>query len=103
MTGELFLSLRGRTDQRHTPRSQESSARGRRSPQRGKGMAKKSVARRVARKSAGEIPPASKADLDRLRAAQEGDIDTREIPERKVFHRLKRDAIGRLPGRRGKR
>src|SRR5882724_6277630 len=49
------------------------------------------------RKSAGEIPRASPADLDRLRAAMQGDIDTAEIPERRKFQRLKRDANGKLP------
>ncbi len=62
-------------------------------------MPKKSLARKVVRKSAGEIRPASKADLARLRAAQENAIDTSEIPERRIFHRLKRDASGELPAR----
>ena len=62
-------------------------------------MPKKSAASKVVRKSAAEIPSASKADLDRLRAAMEGSIDTSEIPERRKFHRLKRDATGGLPPR----
>jgi hypothetical protein len=62
-------------------------------------MSKKSAASKVVRKSAAEIPPASRADLDRLRAAMQGSIDTGEIPERRKFHRLKRDASGRLPPR----
>jgi hypothetical protein len=36
-------------------------------------------------------------DLDRLRAAMQGTIDTGEISERKKFRRLKRDANGVLP------
>ncbi len=60
-------------------------------------MSKKSVASRVVRKSAGEVPPASRADLDRLRAAMQGSVNTGEIPERRKFHRLQRDASGRLP------
>jgi hypothetical protein len=51
------------------------------------------------RKSAREIPPAARADLDRLRAAMEGSIDTGEIPERGKFQRLQRDASGTLPPR----
>jgi hypothetical protein len=62
-------------------------------------MAKKSAASKVVRKSAAEIPPPSKADLDRLRAAMRGSIDTGEIPERRKFDRLKRDASGSLPPR----
>ena len=60
-------------------------------------MSKKSVGSKMVRKSAGEIPPASKADLDRLRAAMRERIDTAEIPERRKFRRLKRNARGRLP------
>jgi hypothetical protein len=60
-------------------------------------MSKKSIASKRVRKSAEEIPSASKADLDRLRAAMQGSIDTSEIPERRKFHRLKRDSSGRLP------
>jgi len=62
-------------------------------------MSKKSVASKVVRKSAAEIPPAAGADLDRLRAAMQDSIDTGEIPERKKFHRLQRDASGTLPPR----
>ena len=62
-------------------------------------MSKRSAGSKVVRKSAKEIPRASKADLDRLRAAMEGRIDTREIPERRKYHRLQRDASGRLPSR----
>ncbi len=60
-------------------------------------MSKRSVVRKVVRKSAGEIPPASRADLDRLRAAMQSGIDTSEIPERRKFARLQRDADGGLP------
>ena len=62
-------------------------------------MPKKSAARKIVRKSASEVPPASKADLDRLRGAMQGSIDTREIPERRQFHRLQRDANGKLPSK----
>jgi hypothetical protein len=60
-------------------------------------MPKKSAAPKTVRKSAKEIPPATTADLDRLRAAMQGPIDTREIPERRKFHRLQRGASGALP------
>ena len=79
------------------PRLQESLALGRRNRRRGKGMSKKSAASKVVRKSAEKIPPASRADLDRLRAAMRGKIDTSEIPERGEFDPLQRDANGRLP------
>ena len=62
-------------------------------------MSRKSGVSELVRKSAGEIPPASRADLDRLRAAMQGSIKTDEIPERRKFHRLKRDVKGRLPPR----
>ena len=62
-------------------------------------MSKKSAVSKVARKSAAEIPQASKADLGRLRAAMQGDIDTSEISERRKFQRLKRDTNGELPPR----
>ena len=39
-------------------------------------MSKRSEASKTVRKSAREIPPASKGDLDRLRAAMQGSIDT---------------------------
>jgi len=63
-------------------------------------MPKKSATVKTVRKSAAEIPRASPADLDRLRAAMQGPIDTAEIPERRKFQRLKRDANGRLSPRR---
>jgi hypothetical protein len=62
-------------------------------------MPKKSVVSKTVRKSAKELPPASTADLARLRAAMQGNIDTGEIPERRKFHRIKRDAGGTLPPR----
>jgi hypothetical protein len=62
-------------------------------------MPKKSEANKVLRKSARQIPPASSADLDRLRAAMKGSIDTSEIPERRKFQPLERDANGLLPPR----
>ena len=65
-------------------------------------MPKKSVSRKIVR-SAAEIPPASRADLDRLRAALQRPIDTGEILERRKFQRLKRDASGRLPPRKSAR
>ena len=60
-------------------------------------MSKKSPASKIVRKSVGEVPSASRSDLDRLRAAMRSRIDTREIPLRRKFHRLRRDASGRLP------
>jgi len=64
-------------------------------------MPKKSSASKVIRKAASEIKPATTADLDRLRGAIEGPIDTSEVPEnRSGFHRLKRGPQGRLPRRR---
>jgi hypothetical protein len=62
-------------------------------------MSKKLAGTKVVRKSAKEIPPASATDLDRLRAAMRGRIDTSEISERRKFQRLRRDASGRLPAR----
>jgi hypothetical protein len=62
-------------------------------------MTQKSAANKVVRKSAEEIPRATKADLARLRAAMQGTVDTGEIPERRKFQRLKRDASGALPTR----
>lgn len=49
-------------------------------------MPNKSGANKTVRKSAKDIPPASKADLDRLRAAMRRSIDMSEIPERRKFH-----------------
>ena len=62
-------------------------------------MQKRSVSGKIVRKSAQEIPPASATDLERLRAAMRGKIDTSEIPERRKFQPLRRDADGRLPSR----
>lgn len=60
-------------------------------------MPRKSAARKLVQKSAREIPRASRADLDRLRRAMQGPIDTSEIAERHKFQRLQRDAGGSLP------
>jgi hypothetical protein len=60
-------------------------------------MSKKSAVSKTVHKSAIQIPPASAGDLERLQAAMDGSIDTSEIPERRKFHRLQRDANGRLP------
>jgi hypothetical protein len=57
-------------------------------------MPKKSVPNKPVRKSAGEIPAATAADLNRLRAAMDNPIDTSEIPERRKFDRLPRDTNG---------
>ncbi len=62
-------------------------------------MSKKSVASKTVRKSARAVAPASPADLDRLRAAMRGRIDTSDIPERRKFQRIRRDATGQLPPR----
>ena len=62
-------------------------------------MSKKSVASKTVRKSVVEIPPATTADLARLRSAMRRSIDTAEIPERRKFNRVQRDASGRLPPR----
>src|SRR5437016_5886291 len=62
-------------------------------------MSRRSAAGKTVRKRAGEIPAASRADLDRLRAAMRGPIDTGEIPERRQFDRLQRDANGKLAPR----
>jgi hypothetical protein len=62
-------------------------------------MPKKSVAVKNIRKAAGEIPSATPADLDRLRSVMKGKIDTGEIPERRKFNRIQREATGNLPPR----
>jgi hypothetical protein len=62
-------------------------------------MPKKSAANKTVRKSAAQVPPASRTDLERLHAAMQGRIDTTEVPERRKFQRLERDANGRLPPR----
>jgi hypothetical protein len=55
----------------------------------------------VVRRTAAEIPPASPAGLDRLRAAMYEPVDTSDIPEmRRAVARVGRDAAGRLPARR---
>src|SRR5438045_1674986 len=63
-------------------------------------MPKKSATGRIVRKSAADLPPATEADLARLRDAMEGPIDPSDIPElRGEFHRLRRDSTGQLPSR----
>ncbi len=62
-------------------------------------MAKKSAAVRTVRKSASQIPAATVSDLDRLRGAMRGRIDTSEISERQLTRRIRRDANGDLPPR----
>jgi hypothetical protein len=63
-------------------------------------MSNESKPERTIRKTADEIPLASEEDLDRLRRAMEGPIDTSEIPEHEgLFRRLRRDSEGRFPGR----
>jgi hypothetical protein len=63
-------------------------------------MRKKLATSKTVRKTPVDIPPASPADLARLRAAMKGPIDTSDIPEQAArFHRLRRDATGRLPTR----
>src|SRR5438132_14087910 len=63
-------------------------------------MSRKSAAPKIVQKSAADLPAASDADLARLRSAMAGKIDTSDIPERRKFDRLQRDAAGRLPPRR---
>jgi hypothetical protein len=46
-----------------------------------------------------EIPRATKADLERLRRAMQGTIDTSDLSERRKLQPLKRDAQGKLPTR----
>jgi hypothetical protein len=62
-------------------------------------MSRKSEGTKIVRKPAAEIPPASPADLERLRAAMRGRIDSSEISERRQFQRLRRDPSGELPGK----
>jgi hypothetical protein len=63
-------------------------------------MRKKLAISKTVRRNASDIPPATEADLARLRRAMEGRIDTSDIPEqRTAFHRLTRDSSGRLPAR----
>ena len=64
-------------------------------------MADELKAGKAIRKKATEIKPASAADLERLRGAMDGPINTSEIPEKRGgFQRLKRDTQGHLPRRR---
>lgn len=69
-------------------------------PRKRKGMSKKLASRKIVRKSAADIAHASKADLERLHAAMKTPIDTSEIPERRVFKRIRRDEHGKLPSQR---
>jgi hypothetical protein len=62
-------------------------------------MPKKSAENDIIRKAAKDISPPSGADLDRLRNAMKGKIDTTEISETRSFNRLERDATGALPRR----
>jgi hypothetical protein len=62
-------------------------------------MSRKSAAGSVVRKSADDLPKATSADLDRLRTAMRGRIDTSEIAERRSGPRVARDANGNLPPR----
>ena len=62
-------------------------------------MPRKSPAGKLVRKSAGDLRPATGADLDRLRAAMRGRIDTSDIAERRAGPRITRDASGNLPPR----
>lgn len=62
-------------------------------------MSKKSAAHKLVRKSSGELTRATPADLNRLRSAMQGSIDLAEIPERRDFRPLQRDAGGMLPAR----
>ena len=61
-------------------------------------MPKKSAHASIVRRAAPAVPAATAADLERLRSAMRGPVDTSDIPERKgVGRRVKRDASGRLP------
>ena len=62
-------------------------------------MPKKSVGTKTVRKSVKELARPSGADLDRLRNAMKGDVDTSEVSETRRFNRLQRDATGALPRR----
>lgn len=62
-------------------------------------MPKKSAEINIVRKTVKELSPPSNADLDRLRNAMKGDIDTSEVSETRSFNRLQRDATGSLPRR----
>ena len=63
-------------------------------------MPKKSATNKVVRRKAADIPPATEAELARLRRTMDGPIDTSDIPEQRgAFHRLTRDSTGRLPTR----
>lgn len=76
-----------------------SSARDRRHLRRRHDMSRKSAVDKTVRKRAADIPPASRADLERLHDAMAGRVDTSDIPERPKIERLSRDAAGGLPRR----
>ena len=60
-------------------------------------MRRKSEDRQTVRKDAGDIRPSSPADLAKLAAIKDGDIDTSEIPERAgPTTRVVRDAKGQV-------
>jgi hypothetical protein len=61
-------------------------------------MSKPSENDKVVRRKSGEIPPPTKAELDRLRAAVTAPIDDTDAPEKEgPFRPIVRDAQGRLP------
>jgi hypothetical protein len=62
-------------------------------------MPKKLVGTKTVRKTAKELARPAGADLDRLRKAMKGDVDTSEVSEARSFNRLQRDTTGSLPRR----
>jgi hypothetical protein len=61
-------------------------------------MRKKSATTKTIKKNAADMPAASDTDVNHLRKAMDGPIDTSDIAEhRGRFDRLKRDSNGRLP------
>jgi hypothetical protein len=61
-------------------------------------MPRKSPTTEIVRRRAGDIKPATEADLARLRAGASRPIDTADIPEKTgPVRRIKRNADGRLP------
>jgi hypothetical protein len=65
----------------------------------GNDVSRKLAASRVVRKSADDVSPATAADIERLRAAMQGRVDTGDIAERRKFQRIQRGPNGRLPPR----
>lgn len=63
-------------------------------------MSKKSTQDDVVRTSAKTLVRRAKADLDRLRDAMKGNVDTSDISESASFKPLRRDPHGVLPRRR---